>query len=591
MVDSINTSGIKVGTDGKVKVSGLTSGIDFKAIIDSQITAKRQPAVRLETRITTNNKLVSEYGVLKTKLSGVVSSLDQLRAAPGSDTNIFLRKVASGTTAPISGAPSGHVPSDINSLVLTSISNTAQAATHTLRIKQLAQAHQIRADAFSSASSALSGLGVTAGDFTVNGETITVSSTDTLQDLRAKINASGAGVTATIVSASPTSNFLVLNANESGADNEIVLGGTAAVTDSLGLTAAGNIKNELIQARNARFDLNGITDIERSSNEVDDVLTGVTFSLLKAETNTDVTLKIQPDLAAIKTVIGDFVAAYNGVRDYFNEQRTASDRNNDGRIDDGEFGPLATSNVLREAVAKLGELVVTNIGTNDDGFESLGQIGIVTGADFKLQVDDSILDSKLLTNSDQVRKLFGLDYTTSDSRLTLLGRGQATTAGTYYVNIAGTDSSGNVTSANIKATAGSGTGGASDGTVTVSNKTLTVNSTSAANGLQVFFNGAGSLGAVNDIEVTVSRGIGDLFYDYFNDLNKATSGQVDTLVSQLQTQNLDFQNRIDTIDVRLELVRANLEAQFTRMETALAALENTQNSITSYFDAQNNSGN
>lgn len=588
MVDSINLSGIKVGTDGKVAVSGLASGIDFKAIIDAQITAKRQPAVRLEARITTNNTLVSEYGVLKSKLSGVVSSLDQLRAAPGSDNNIFARKVASGSTAAITGAPSGFVPSDINNLVLTSISNTAQAATHTLRIKELAQAHQIRAQSFSSTSAALSGLGVTTGDFTINGETITVSATDTLQDLRAKINAAGAGVTATIVTASATSHFLVLNANESGVDNEIVLGGTAAVTDTLGLTTAGNIQFELREAKNALFNLNGIEDIERSSNEIDDVLTGVTFSLLRAETNTDITLKIQPDLAAIKTVIGEFVTAYNEVRDYATAQRTASDRNNDGKIDDGEFGPLATSNLLREAVAKLGELVVTNVTGNDDGFESLGQIGIVTGADFKLQVDDSILDSKLLTNSDQVRKLFGLDYSTSDSRLTLLARGQETTSGTYYVNIAGTDGSGNVTSANIKTTAASGTGGADDGSVSVSNKTLTVNSTSAANGLQVFFNGANGLGAINDIQITVSRGIADQFYDYFNDLNKTTSGQVDTLVTQLQTQNNDFQARIDTIDVRLELVRASLEAQFTRMETALAALNNTKNSITSFFDAQNN---
>ena len=588
MVTSINLNGITTGSDGKVRVSGLASNIDWKAIIDAQITAKRAPAVQLETKITRNKELITAYGELKTKTASFATALDSLRAAPGSTVDVFKAKVASGTTADAPGAPGTHTPSGINSLLLTSIGATAQTGTHSIRIMETAAAQQVRSAAFSSTSATLVSQGVTAGSFTLGGKTITVSSTDTLQDLRAAINTADAGVTATVVSASPTSHYLVLTAAETGLANEMDFAGGTATSNTLGLTAAGVVQFELTQARDAELEVNGITGITRSSNSIDDVLTGVTLNLLQAEEDTLITLKIEPDLNTIKTALGDFVAAYNEMRTYYAEQRTAADRNDDGTIDDNELGPLAYDQRLRDIVSKMSELVASSMDDNTDGYRSLSQIGISIEKDFTLKVDDATLDSRLLADVDSVRGLFGFTSSVNDSRVTVLGRTADTVSGTYYLNIAGTNGSANVLSANLKTSAGAGTGGADDGSASVSGVRVT-GLTGNSKGLDLAFIGAASLGAVNDMQITVTRGIADQFFDYFDDMSEASTGNIDTEVAALLIQNDDYDERVTVIDDRLAVTRATLEGKFTRMESALAQLETLRNTIQSYIDAGNSS--
>jgi flagellar hook-associated protein 2 len=583
----INTNGISVGNDGKVRISGFSSSIDSKAIIDAQIAARRQPAVRLETRITQNTTLASAYGELKTLTGGLASSLNALRSAPGSSVDVFNNKTATGSTAAAVGAPGGYVPSGINNLLLTSIGANAQNGTHTIKIQQTARAQQIRADAISSTAASLSSLGIPTGSFTLNGKTINLSATDTLQDLRAAINTADAGVNATIVSASPTTNYLVLTSSQTGVANQITFGGSNAIPQALGLTTAGAaIQYELTSAQDAIIDVNGVTGITRSSNAISDVLTGVTLNLIKAEPNTEITLKIEPDLNSIKTAIGDFVESFNATRDFYNDQRTAEDRNDDGTVGDSELGPLAYDQRLRDIISRMGLVASTTMDSNADGFRSLSQLGITMNSEFKLQVDDAALDNRLLSNVGEVKKLFGFSSTTSDSRLTVVNRTAATQSGTYYLNIAGTDGSGNITSANVRTTAGSGAGGAGDGSANVTGQSLTAN-LGGSTGLNVFFAGGPSLGPIDDIAVTVNRGIADSFYDFFNDQSRNSVGALDVAVNELNLQNSDYQSRIETIDIRLEFLRASLEARFVRMETALAQLESLRSTIQSYTDGLN----
>lgn len=591
MVSSINTSGITVGTDGKVKISGFSSSIDSQAIIDAAVAARRVPAVKLEAKIADNQELLSAYGELKTLAGSMTTALDKLRGSNSflSD-NVFRSKSVAGSTAAGVSAPSGYVPSDISSLLSVSVEDSAQVANHTITIHQLAKADQLRSDSFSSKTAALTTLGVTAGDIDINGTTISIDSDDSLIDLRGSINAADAGVTATIVSASDTVHYLVLTANDTGVANAISFGSGSTTSDSVGLTtnvpSGGTVKNPLVTAQNALIDVDGITGITRSDNEIDDVIEGVTLSLLKAEEDTEITLKIEPDLVSIKSAVVDLVSAYNGIRAFYDEQRTAADRNEDGTVGDAEFGPLARDNVLRQMVDRLGLLTAGEVAGNTDGYKSLSQVGIVLDSGYSLQLDESVFDSKLINDVDSLRTLFGFEFTSSDARLTYLGRTDATQSGTYYVNLAGTDGSGNLTGANIQTAAVVGNGGADDGSLTLSGKQAYATNGTTAEGLNLFFNGAVSLGAVNDIEISISRGLADSFYDYFNDLTKV-SGTFDTRAQELTATNTDYQDDIDTIDTRIETYRQTMETKFVRMETALAQLESLRQTISSYFDASN----
>jgi flagellar hook-associated protein 2 len=591
MVGNINTSGISVGDDGKVRISGFASSIDTKAIIDAAMAAKRIPAIKLEAKITANTTKAGVFNDLKSKVAALTTALDKLRGSNSffSD-NVFQNKTASGSTAAGPLADPGYTPSAIGDLLTVSVQKTAQVATHTITINQLAKAHQLRSESFSSTTTAITTLGVTAGDFELNGQTINIDADDTLLDLRSKINSANAGVTATIVSANATTHYLVLTSTSTGTDNAIDFDIGSATSDSVGFTTnvpdPGTVKYQLQEALNAELEVNGISGIVRSSNEINDIIEGVTLSLLKAEEDTTITMKVEPDLVGIKSAVNDFVTAYNEIRDFYTAQRTASDLNNDGVVNDTEFGPLAYDSTLRQIIDRMGLLNATTIPGNTDGYQSLGQVGVTVGSNYKLTMDETIFDSKLLTDVDSFRKLFAFEFTSSDSRLTYLSRTDATQSGTYYLNVGGTDGSGNLVSANIRTTAGSGSGGANDGSVDVSGKQATIASGSDAEGLVLFFNGSAGLGAIDDISVTFSRGLADTFYDFFENMSE-TSGTLDVAVQDLGNTNDTYQTEIDTIDARLETIRRTMELKFVRMETALAQLETLKNSISSYFDAQN----
>lgn len=567
----LNTTNFTVDANGKLKVGGISSGLNTDAIIDGLMKVRRLPAVNIETKITTNTTKISALTEFNTKVASVTAALDALRGNPGNSKNVFDSKTVSGTTSASSGTPS-----DIDSLIVATVNSSAQNMSHTIKIESLAAAHQIRSDAFTSTTTALSSLGVTAGTFTLGGQTITVSSTDTLLDLRTKINNSGAGVTASIVSADSSTNYLVLTSSKTGTANAMSFGVGDALTDELGLTSSSGstIKNPLTAAADAEITVDGISGIIRSSNEIDDVIPGVTLSLLKAEAGTTISLKVEPDLSAVKTAINDLVTAYNAIRAYQVEQRTAADWNNDGTVADNEYGPLAYDQTLRDIIAQLGELAATSVSGATDGYTSLSQIGIVMQADYTLAIDDTILDSKLLTNVDGIKQLFSFQSSVSDSRITVLTRGSDSN-GTNALEITGTDADGNVTGATWNGVA-----------MTVSGRTLT-----SADGTKIFFNGGPNLGAVSGMTVTMSSGLADQFYGYFNETSRSAVGTIATQITDLQTLNTDLKERVDTIDARLVVYRASLEARYTAMEVALAKLETLQQTIKSYTDSLNSGSN
>ncbi len=563
----LNTGNFTVDANGKLQVGGISSGLDTEAIINGLMTARRLPAVNIETKITTNTTKISSLTDFNTKAANVTTALNALRGNPGNSTNVFNSKTVSGTTSAVSGTPS-----DVDSLIVATVDSTAQNMSHTITINTLAAAHQIRSDAFTSTTTALSTLGVTAGTFTVGGKTVTVSSTDTLLDLRSKINNAGAGVTASIVSANATTNYLVLTSNETGTANAISFTAGGSLTDELGLTSStgASIKNPLTAAANASITVDGISGIVRSTNDIDDVIPGVTLSLLKAEPGTTITLEVEPDLSAIKTAINNLVTAYNDIRAFQNEQRTAADWNDDDTVGDNEFGPLAYDQTLRDIIAQLSELAATSVDGATDGYASLSQIGVVMKSDYTLAIDDTILDSKLLTNVDAIEELFSFQSSVSDSRITVLANG-TNSNGSNALVITGTDASGNVTGATWNGVA-----------MTVSGKTLT-----AADGTKLFFNGGASLGTVSGLTVELSSGLADSFYGYFEEVSRSNTGIIATQITDLQLQNTDFQDRVDVIDARLEVYRTSLEVKYTAMEVALSKLETLRQTIESYTDSLN----
>lgn len=593
-----NLDNVSETSSGNVRFSGVSSGINSQEIIDSIISAKRIQVTRIEDKIDVNNEKVNAFDQLQQLSAGFASSLDILRGNRSflSD-NVFERKLAFVDAVASDTAPIGHTPSAAGNILSISANDNAIAGSHTIEVVQLAKAQQIRSEAFSSLDGDLATAGFTTGDFEINGETISIVGSDSLLDLRDKINAANkgdnaTGVTASVVSVSETEHYMVLTSDDSGVANTITFGGDQAVHNSFGFTDTGtdNIKTEIQAAQDAiiRVDNLGV-DVVRSSNTITDVFSGVTIDLYKAEPNTTINVDIENDLNAVKTAMIDFVDAYNELKGFIEDQQSEVVREEGG---DAEFGVLAFDSTLRKIEQQMGAIVSSGVPGLDAEFSTLAQIGINIESDFTLQIEDEDMDNALLNNLDEVRKLFGFDFTSSDSRLSVINPGSQAIPNydsdgnplPYYINIAGTDTDGKPTDANLQTEAGVGTGGLGNGSINISGSLMTASGNTDADGMVFFFNGAPSLGPVDDIEVTFTRGVADQLFNFFEEISQV-GGEIDDIKTNLLTQNENYDEDIGKIESRLEIQRASLEARFIAMETAMLQINNLKESLSQQISA------
>ena len=220
---------------GTLAVGGLMSGIDTESMFAQLREAYRKPIELMETRKEDYNVKLSAYSTLQAKL-------------------IALRTAAKEMDTSSEFASLSATSSDEDVLTATTLS-TAKDMTYNVQVKALAQTHKV---ATASTYSSTATLG--AGDLTIQvgnniARTITVDSSDTIQDIADAINndSSMDVVAATVYDGSKYR--LMISAKESGDENIVNItvneGGTAdANIDSSGLSqlAYDNFKTETAKA-------------------------------------------------------------------------------------------------------------------------------------------------------------------------------------------------------------------------------------------------------------------------------------------------------------------------------------------------------
>jgi len=186
------------GNISGINFAGLATGIDTEAIIQRLTELQARPIQRLMVR--------------KSQLQSRMSAFDQFR---GLVSNLA---TAAGALSVSSAFNSVRGTSSDPQVATITSSTQALPGTYELRVSKLAQAHKIVSGAHASATAEL---GVS-GQFMVNGKVITIQPTDNLNSVAQKINAAGAGVTASVLT---TDNgvYLTLTANETGKNSKIQL--------------------------------------------------------------------------------------------------------------------------------------------------------------------------------------------------------------------------------------------------------------------------------------------------------------------------------------------------------------------------------
>lgn len=691
-MDALNLSNLAVDKNGRVSFSGLNSGIDFKAAIDSIIAAKRIPADSLKARITANEDKIAAYKDFKNLLSGLKDQLAELRGAVnfGATGNVFKAKQAFASAS----RTDGQTASAVGNLLGVTVANGATLGTHTIEVLRTATAHKVGSQAFGAINTTLGLAGsVTLGIAGGPQATITVAATDTLQDIRDRINSANSGVSktgisASIVSVGPSTSYLVLTPEQTGKRIEFS-DETGGLLAGLGISADGGVtlSNELQAPQTAQFYADGLLDastwrsaavssqsaslgsllgvgvgshsfeirdadgaalqtvsysdtdslqtlaqaitaggagitasvvqdgsqyrlsiakddgaaigfaadsdnllaglslakqpllIERDSNTIDDLFSGMTLSLYGAEAGTTIKLEIERNLTTVKSAVAGFVEAYNAVRQFVNEQSQVDDKTGQ-RSDDA--GPLFGSRTLASVSAALSRIVGNGTNGVDGAFSVLAQAGIelVDNSSLDdpmlkdtLKIDDTKLDEVLLSNPDDIQRLFAFDFAASDPRVALLGFSGKTgfNAAGYTLNL--THDGATLTGADVNGIPGS---------ATINGSTITLTDQTGAEGLILFYSGSGDLSGIQlDFTVGAAQQMFSALEDALDIDNGAIQAELDTLTDQN-----DFnQDRIDEMLTRLDYQREQLTQRFITLETSLSTMQRILDGIKQQTDA------
>lgn len=381
--------------------TGLGSGLDVESIVSKLVAIEKQPISDLQDRTSTIQTQISAYG----KISSAFSSMRDAAA-----------KLSNPTTWQALNATSS------DPTMASVIAGTGSGAgTYALNVTSLASSQSLSSKAFANTATVGSGtMTIELGQYSgTNNSTFTskdgaspvsisISATDTLSSIRDKINGSGAGVMASVVTDASGSR-LVIRSKDTGEANGFRI--TTADddgnnTDAGGLsalafdpTASVSSMTMNTAAANAKLQINGL-DISSASNTIDGAVDGLSINLLKAGQST---VTVGQDKDSVKKAINDFVTSYNALMGLMRDDTKYDDSSKTSGPLQGDSTAVGLQSQLRN---------ITSSGSTLGGaFQRLSDLGLSIGTAGTITVDDSKLTSALGNMSDLKNLFMGVDST------------------------------------------------------------------------------------------------------------------------------------------------------------------------------------
>jgi flagellar hook-associated protein 2 len=384
---------------------GIGSGLDINSIVSQLVALERRPLQQLQTDSSRLQTKVSAFGQMKSLFSSLQDASNRLNNA-----SLWTQAAAASSD---------------ESAVATVGGSSAAPGNYAISVSQLAANQTVASTAVLSAATDLVGEGTLSlqlgrwdnppSVFTAQGGSaaldITITDTDTLQSLRDKINGSGAGVTASLIT-DASGVRLALRSTATGAENGFrasVTDGDGTHNDASGLSRFafdpenGAAQMEFKQAAlNAVASVNGI-EVNSSSNELNGVIEGLTLRLRKTTTVPGqippgaVDVAVTSDRESIKKAVEDFATAYNGLASYIANQTKYDPNSKVG-------GLLQGDSAVSSLVTRLRGVLNAPSGASAS-FPRLTDIGLELQRDGTLKANSGKLDSAL-TNLPELKKAF-----------------------------------------------------------------------------------------------------------------------------------------------------------------------------------------
>ncbi len=374
-----------------ISVGGLISGMDTENIISQLLEIERKPITNMQQQQADYTVKLNAYGTIESGLKGIRSAARNLDAV--SDLTSY-------------AASSGNTD-----LLTADAMDDAVTGTYSVTVHNLATVHKVKSSAFAPDEVAGAGtIHLKIGD--ASALDISVDVNDTIANIAEDINNADAGVYATVIY-DGTNYYLTLTGQDTGEDNVINLTVTETGTDpadpenqdTTGLSRLvydRGITENLTQTQNAEDSLisvDGIDNIKRSTNTIDDVISGVTLYLKDEDPLSPLTVSVNRSDTLFTSRVNSFLTAYNGLVDTLkNLQLYVPDTQ--------ETGTLFADSTTRRIDQQIQGLIARSVPGAEAGFANLTNLGITTDEDGKLTMDASAFSRKLTEDFDAVADFF-----------------------------------------------------------------------------------------------------------------------------------------------------------------------------------------
>jgi flagellar hook-associated protein 2 len=269
----------------------------------------------------------------------------------------------------------------------------------------------------------------TNSSFKINDTEITYNtSTDSLQTLISRINASAAGVTATLDS---STGQMVLTSNQTGNIGIFVSDDAGGLASSLGMVGA-----TLSNGTDAEFKLNGGSTLTSRSNTLDTTAHGITGLSVTASNVGTESVTVAADTASTKASVQKFIDDYNAVQNAIEKYTkvTTTDNKVTAAILSGNRELSDISRSLRKMLYESTSGITGTVQRLSDigvGFSGIANTISITNA--------SLLDSKLASSADDISTYLNTDtnglIARMDSMLSSLVSDSGTSSGSLKAQL------------------------------------------------------------------------------------------------------------------------------------------------------------
>ncbi|MDH5446328.1 MAG: flagellar filament capping protein FliD [Gammaproteobacteria bacterium] len=415
-----------------ISSAGIGSGLDVPALVEKLVNAEGDPIrSRLDRKEAKLQAGLSAIGTLKSALSEFQSSL--------------------GGFQKMESLQSMAATSDDEGILTVTASNNAQEGEYEIDVEELARSQRLVSIGFDSDFMPLG-----SGSLRIQFGTYNEDNNDfkpnpkqelriieiqddrsSLRDIQKAINDSKIGLKASVIKDGEVYR-LVLTSEHEGTENSIRISVQDDDGENLDMVSLsmlsfdptykdGKGRNmvESQTARDAEIEIDGLT-VFSSSNEVDDVIDGLTISL-KDTGSADIEVKLNQ--IQVVERIQSLVQGHNNLIDAVSE---LSGFDPESRI----AGPLNGDSTVRTVMNQVRRIMSSSFAHVNHRYQSLADIGITTQSSTgKLTINQSKLQRSIEEDLEEVINLFSKSGRTDDPQINYLKASDRTASGTYPINI------------------------------------------------------------------------------------------------------------------------------------------------------------